>query len=78
MIKLPWGECHPKEAPQPLPTGYQLLRPDFLLRLHYHVHTILCVPGLYGLYWEAEPLEHLNPRVPLCFSFVPSCAPSLL
>lgn len=67
MVRLPWGECHPKAAPQPLPTRYQLLRPDFLLQLCSRVHTFLCVPGLYGLYWETEPVEHLNPRVPLHF-----------
>lgn len=42
MVKLPWGECHPKEAPQPSPTGCQLLRPDFLLRLHSHAHRPVC------------------------------------
>lgn len=38
MVKLPWGEYHLKEAPQPLPTRYQLFRPDFLLQLHSYAH----------------------------------------
>lgn len=57
MVKLPWGECHPKEAPQPLPNRYQLLRPDFLLQIYSRTHAFLCVPGLYGLCWEVSLWE---------------------
>lgn len=66
MVQLPWGECHPKEAPQPLPTQYQLPRPAFLLQLH----SFLCVPGLNGLYWEAGSLHQPIPRAAYYFSFV--------
>lgn len=78
MVRLPWGECHPKEAPRPLPNRYQLLRPDFLLQIYSHTHAFLCVPGLYGLYREVSLWEHLNPRVPLCWSSVLPCSLSLL